>query len=146
MRPDTPIYSRPPRSVRLALVLLWASLAISATNFLYSVIGPLYDPLHPGPTPRWLFVQVVVMLVMTTFLAAICVSLGRARDWARGSLVGVVLLETLVYLLILISVGSMLGPPRIPDEPAAVVAYVAFGLRVMGLLLVMVPGREWYQR
>lgn len=144
MRPETPGYDRPPLAVSFALWVLWFALGISVAGYLFTLFSVPATATSGIPLP-FLYLQIVVALVIYGFFATINVALGRRRNWARGSLFGMVLIETTIVVLVFLVAQwqiQHMGPEsRLP----VVLGYFAYALRVTGLALVMIPGRHWYR-
>lgn len=145
MRADTTSLDRPPPAVSFALWLLWGAIGMSAAGYLFAVLyraGDESDGVMPLP---FLYVQIVVTLVIYGFFAKINLALRERRNWARGALFGMVLLETAIVVLVFLVVGWRMHHMDLVAKVAVVASYFAYALRVAGLSLVMIPARHWYR-
>jgi hypothetical protein len=144
MRVDTIRHDRPPQAVRFALWLLWCALGISVAGYLISLFRPAATSTSGMPLPL-LYLQIVVAVVIYGFLATINSALARRRNWARGSLFGMVLLESVIVLLAFLVLGKQSGGIDLVSTRDFAFYCFAYALRVAGLVLVMIPGRHWYR-
>lgn len=127
-----------PRTVTLALRLMWAALAISAVNV---VLGwnTMFD-LAEIPAEVRAFVKVFAMLVMVlSFTAYVWIvwKMGEGRNWAR-------------IVLLIFQLLSLVANPfsQLPKQGVLVgsIGILAFVMEVAAIVLMFLPAsREWFQ-
>ena len=119
-----------PRSVTLAVTLLWVSLAIG-------VIKAPFDPAGLNAVPYPAIVWSVAAVIMA-FFCLLIFKISAGRNWAR------------VTFLVIFLLGLVLGVPGLMAEfqRAPVLALVSIAASVMQLwaviLLFTSPGKNWF--
>ena len=119
-----------PRSVTLAVTLLWVSLAIG-------VIKAPFDPAGLNAVPFPAIVWSVAAVIMA-FFCLLILKISSGRNWAR------------VTFLVIFLLGLVLGVPGLMAEfqRAPVLALVSVAASVMQLwaviLLFTSPGKGWF--
>lgn len=120
-----------PRSVAVAMYLLWASLAISLVSFAANYSNLTAAPNLPHP-----LVVLAIEFVVYVFLVLMMYS---GRNWARITFLLLFLIEIVLPVLWGVSTGKLPGIDAMSLAKAA--------LQASALILVFTsPGKTWFQK